>query len=189
MRFANGQPILVEMTKWGDRPHWQFPGRYLGADVHGEWLGFPIGTINARPGFTFASTVDAVTLLPRQDWWIATFQAPGIWCSIYTDIASPVTWEDSIARAVDLDLDVVRLAPGVGPPPGYTGAPVDPGGVYIDDEDEFADHRVAFDYPDDVITAAERACVGVRDRMTARESPFDRATSARWFRSLAGLGG
>ncbi len=42
-------------------------------------------------------------------------------------------------RAVDLDLDVVR---------GNTGR------VWVDDEDEFAEHRVAFDYPEDVVTSA-----------------------------------
>ena len=42
-----------------------------------------------------------------------------------------------VLRAVDLDLDVVR---------GPTGR------VWVDDEDEFAEHQVAFDYPDDVVS-------------------------------------
>ena len=49
--------------------------------------------------------------------------------------------------AVDLDLDVVR---------GWTGR------VWVDDEDEFADHRVRFGYPADVVRMAAPSCEAVR---------------------------
>ncbi len=40
----------LEMTKWGDRPHWEMDAVYLGADAAGDWIGFPVGTRMSRPG-------------------------------------------------------------------------------------------------------------------------------------------
>ena len=54
-----GTAIRCETSKWGDRPHWQFEGFFLGSDEHGDWLGFPAGTHNHRPGHEFHSAVDA----------------------------------------------------------------------------------------------------------------------------------
>ena len=31
-----GTRVRCEMTKWGDRLHWQFEGIHLGSDEHGE---------------------------------------------------------------------------------------------------------------------------------------------------------
>ena len=33
-----GTPIRCEMTKWGDRPHWELDGTFLGSDEHGDWV-------------------------------------------------------------------------------------------------------------------------------------------------------
>ena len=154
------------MTKWGDRPHWRFEGSYLGSDAHGDWLGFPTGTHNARPGFEFHSEVDSVTLVPRGGWFLATFHQPGIWCDLYIDISSPAAWEGSVLRAVDLDLDVIRLTD----PPGE---------VLVDDEDEFAEHQIAFGYPPAVVTSARESCSRVLAAVVAGEAPYD-GTHRRW---------
>ena len=105
-----GTPIRVEMTKWGERPHWQFAGTFLGADEHGEWLGFPQAPTTTGPATSSTPASTRVTLVPTGGWYAATFQAPGIWCDIYVDIATPGEWDGDVLRAVDLDLDVVRLA-------------------------------------------------------------------------------
>ena len=34
-----GDAVRVVMTKWGDRPHWEFDATYLGSDEHGDWIG------------------------------------------------------------------------------------------------------------------------------------------------------
>src|SRR3954465_9082634 len=99
------------MTKWGDRPHWQFEGRYLGADEHGEWLGFSKGTHNHRPGYEFHSQVDSVSLVPQGPGRAAPFPAPGTWCDVYVDITTPASWDGDVLRAVDLDLDVIKMSP------------------------------------------------------------------------------
>ena len=52
MGLTPGDAARVAMTKWVDRPHWEFDATYLGSDAHGDWLGIPAGTAMARPGAT-----------------------------------------------------------------------------------------------------------------------------------------
>ena len=146
------------MTKWPDRPHWVFDGRFLGADGHGEWVGFPAGTRCTRPGADFLAPYDHVTLVPGDGrGWLATFWAAGD-TRVYVDVATPASWDGTVLGAVDLDLDVVR---------GRTGR------VWVDDEDEFADHRVRWSYPDDVVERALESCRRVEAAVRAHEPPFD----------------
>ncbi|MCK9826042.1 DUF402 domain-containing protein [Nocardioides cavernae] len=185
---ASGTPIRCEMTKWGDRPHWQFAGLYLGADEHGEWLGFPAGTHNQRPGHEFHSQVGAITLVQADRWHLPTFQAPGIWCDLYIDVTTPATWDGDVLRAIDLDLDVIRLPDQL--PPVHTAPwdtpPVGPGEVFVDDEDEFAEHQVAFGYPPEVIGAAQASCDELVSAVRAGLPPYD-GSHARWLAELSRL--
>jgi len=169
-----GTPIRCEMTKWGDLPHWEFAGVHLGTDEHGEWLGFPLGTHNHRPGNEFHSQADAVTLVPTDDWFAATFHAPGIWCDLYVDITTPARWEGDVLRAVDLDLDVIRMSVEL-PPTVPVRMPVQPGEIFVDDEDEFAEHQVTYGYPADVIDAAQASCDRVVAAVRAGQAPYDGA--------------
>ena len=184
----SGTPIRCEMTKWGDRPHWEFDGIYLGTDEHGEWLGFPAGTLNRRPGLEMVSDVDCVTLVPAQGWYAATFHAPGIWCDLYIDIATPGRWDGEVMRAVDLDLDVIRMS---SEPPTFTrSAPQNlaagPGETFVDDEDEFAEHQVAFGYPAEVGGAAQARCDQLVAAVRAGAAPYD-GTHERWLAELSRL--
>ena len=183
-----GTQIRCEMTKWGERPHWQFEGVFLGRDEHGEWLGFPSGTHNHRPGHEFHSEVDSVTLVSADGWFAATFHAPGIWCDLYVDIATPGRWDGTVLRAVDLDLDVIRMSPE--PPLSRRSAPPNLsaglGEVFVDDEDEFAKHQLALGYPADVIGAAQASCDEVLGAVRAGEAPYD-GTHERWLTELSRL--
>jgi uncharacterized protein len=170
-----GSAVEVMMTKWGDAPHWRFSGTWLGSDEHGDWLGFPQGTLNSRPGFEFHSEVDSVTLVPRDGWHLATFHAPGIWCDLYVDITSPAVWQANALTAVDLDLDVIRMSPAT---PAWSAlAPTNlragPGEVFVDDEDEFDEHRITLGYPDEVVTAARQSCADVLSAVQAVRAPYD----------------
>jgi protein associated with RNAse G/E len=80
---------------------------------------------------------------------------------------------------VDLDLDVIRMSPTAAPrvPPGVAAAP---GEIFIDDEDEFAEHQVAFGYPDDVVAAAQAACADVRRWAEQSVAPFDGVAPRVW---------
>lgn len=163
------------MSKWGERPHWELDAVYLGNDEHGQWIGAPAGTLNARPGAQFVSEVDSVSLVPPGDGelvtHIATFHRPGIWCRVYVDITTPARWDGALLRAVDLDLDVIR---------GDTGR------VWVDDEDEFADHRVSLGYPDDIVAAALASCARVHAAVATEAPPYDGAAEA-WLTRLGSL--
>ena len=188
MTFEPGDPIRVEVTKWGDRPHWRFDGVWLGRDEYGEWLGFPVGTHNSRPGYAYDSQVASVTLVPDEGHWIATFHDPGIWCDLYVDVTTPPSWQGEVLHTVDLDLDVIRMAPES--PEDSRSAPqnqrADWGEVFIDDEDEFLEHQVSYGYPAEVITAARSAADQVRAAVVAGVSPYD-GTHLAWLKELARL--
>jgi hypothetical protein len=168
----------VVALKWGNRPHWEYDAVRLGEDEHGTWLGAPAGTFLSRPGVAFHIEHDFVTLVPRDGWFLASFYADGpgplphSWVEVYVDIATVPEWSDGSVTAVDLDLDVVR---------GRTGR------VWVDDEDEFADHRVRFGYPDHVIRAATESCAAVHAAVLAREAPYDGVVGARWLERLSRL--
>nr|WP_253945463.1 DUF402 domain-containing protein [Nocardioides sp. zg-DK7169] len=104
-----------------------------------------------------------------------TFYGPGNWCTLYVDIASPPRWdregEVPVLRSVDLDLDVIR---------GDTGR------VWVDDEDEFAAHRVDLDYPAGVVAAALDSCERVRRAVAAASPPYDGSAGA-WLERVRGL--
>jgi len=179
VRLEPGTRLDVVMTKWGDRPHWEFPVTYLGSDEHGDWLGIPVGTHFRRPGAEYVAHNRQVTLLPRAGWWVATFHAPGAttWMDLdggavelYVDITTPAELVGTTVRAVDLDLDVVRGDNGV---------------VIVDDEGEFAEHRLAFGYPPEVVRAAKESCAAVLDAVRAGRPPFDRAASGVWMAQVA----
>ena len=172
--------VRAVMTKWGGKPHWEFDARHLGEDAHGVWLGVEVGTVMSRPGARFVAEFEQVVLVPRPGagggaGWMATFHAPGFAVATYVDMTSVPRWSADRSRvsAVDLDLDVVRMASD--------------GSVYVDDEDEFAEHRVAYGYPSEVVSLAEASCAFVLSEVRAERAPFDAATPAGWLRALADL--
>jgi hypothetical protein len=174
--FELGDPVRIEMTKWGERPHWHIPGRWLGSDEHGDWIGIPAGTRMVRPGRDVLSEFDQVGLVPGDAdeigrAFLATWhRAPShVW--VYVDMTTPPVWDGDTIRAVDLDLDVVCGRDG---------------DVVVDDEDEFAEHQVSLGYPRDVVVLAEAS----RDRVYAaildEDPPYD-GTHERWLGCLTDL--
>ncbi len=132
------------MTKWGDRPHWEMDAVYLGADAAGDWIGFPVGTVMSRPGVSITTTNEQVCLVPSSGTavgqaWLATFHTPGgdVWT--YVDMTTVPKWAGRTVRAIDLDLDIVE---------GLDRE------VYVDDQDEFDEHRVEHSYPREVVDLA-----------------------------------
>ena len=160
MRFEPGTTVRCEMTKWPDRPHWVFEGTYLGADEHGDWIGFPRGTVMTRPGVEYVAPNHQVGLVPASGAWLGTFHGPGGVVATYVDMTTVPAWDGSVVRAVDLDLDVVELLDGE---------------VIVDDEDEFAEHQVEFGYPPEIVVLAETARDDVLAAMRAHVTPFDGA--------------
>ena len=174
MRFEPGTRVRCVNTKWGDQPHWEYDGTYLGSDEHGDWIGFPAGTHFARPGVDLRMQHHQVGLVPAeghpQRWWLAAFHAPGGNVRLYVDMTTPPEWDGTTLRVVDLDLDVIE---------GPTGR------VWVDDEDEFADHRVRFDYPAEVTEGALASMRWVEGAVRSGETPFDGETHLPWLARVA----
>jgi len=182
-----GTLVRVRATKWLGQPHWEFDGRWLGADAHGDWVGFPVGTEFARPGHAFTATWDSVSLFPQAG-WAAGFNAEhprGL--GIYVDLATVPEWRADASGAaespgspgwtvsyVDLDLDVVERAGSA---------------AFIDDEDEFAQHAMEFGYPPELVARVRADADAVLRAVRGREAPFDGATAAGWLGELGRLDG
>jgi hypothetical protein len=177
VNLASGDRVLVRMTKWGERPHWAFESVFLGRDEHGTWLGFPRGTYMSRPGAVFVSPTDLLGLVPADDapeadrWWLATIHKPDGPLAVYVDVTAPPTWSGYTVHAVDLDLDVVREHDGR---------------VWVDDEDEFAEHQELFGYPPEVVAAARGSCDRLVALLSSGHPPYD-GTPGRWFDLLSSL--
>jgi hypothetical protein len=79
----------------------------------------------------------------------------------YVNVSLPAQFDGETLRWVDMDLDVVVL----------TGERVE-----LWDEDEFAEHRQRFGYPEDVATRAQEAAYEVMRLASMGEAPLDRVT-------------
>ena len=170
MALSPGDAVRLEMTKWGDQPHWDMDAVYLGADAAGDWIGFPVGTVMSRPGMSITTTNEQVGLVPATGTavgcaWLATFHGPGGIVWTYVDMTTVPKWAGRTIRAVDLDLDVIE---------GLDRE------VFVDDQDEFDENRVEYSYPRDVVDLAlatrDIVLIAVRDKFP----PFD-GSSAPWF--------
>lgn len=167
-----GQLVVARNRKWDGTAHWVVPGRYLGEDEHGWWIFQGTNEFCSRPGLAFYTESDAVLLVPRQGDWVATFydDAHPHGMRVYIDLAVAHEWHP-IRRGVvefhviDMDLDVIRM---------------DRRGVFIDDEDEFAEHREQMDYPDGLAASLQQSTQELYQAVTAQQAPFD-GTDTAWF--------
>jgi hypothetical protein len=152
----------VLTRKWPDEPHWEFDAIRLGIDGHGQWLGVPKGTWLAKPAKGFTAQADHVVLLPHDGWWVATIYGDDAErpMDVYVDMTTPCVWsqDESTVTCVDLDLDVIQSVNGE---------------IWVDDEDEFAEHQVLFGYPAEIVAGAEASCRDVLEELTEKTGPFD----------------
>lgn len=175
--------MVCRAWKYNGLAHWVVPGIALGSDQHGEWIFQPAGSFIARPGMAFFARSDAVTLVPVEGEWIATFHSGedrnGL--RLYIDISTRIGWAP-LARSgwevhsIDMDLDVVER----------TGR-----GLYLDDEDEFEEHAAQFGYPPELMASMRTAADELMASVGTSQAPFDGAARRRFDqgRALIDLGG
>ncbi|NNG40344.1 YgaC family protein [Flexivirga sp. ID2601S] len=166
-----GTPVHVDYRKWDGSPHWQSDGVVAGVDEHGVWVAVPAGTHFERPGAAFDINCDSISLFPDAGWTPAfNDQAEAQRIAVYVDITTTPTWsyDESGWRVtmIDLDLDVIQRVDGF---------------TFVDDEDEFAEHRRQFGYPDDVVARAEQDTRQVFRAVRDRSGAFD-GTGWDWLR-------
>jgi hypothetical protein len=156
--------VRVRYQKYDGTPHRSYPAIHLGSDEHGDWLGVPAEFVSAALS-SFKYTDPYVLLVPRGAWWTAMFNPPPRRTEVYCDVTTPARWDGTDVDLTDLDLDVRRRR--------------EDGAVELVDEDEFADHRVRFGYPDDVVAAAQGAAEWLVGALTSGSEPF-RADFRGW---------
>ncbi|WP_029149519.1 DUF402 domain-containing protein [Microbacterium indicum] len=174
-----GTKMHVNWRKWDGGPHWVHEVVYLGRDEWGHWFGQLTGWRSHRPGRDTLLKTNCVMLLPDAPGsdhgaeWVLTVNAPPQRTRIYIDVAWDARWDGDEPTAIDMDLDVVRRT--------------DQRGIYIDDEDEWEEHRVEYGYPLHVVNRLEGVAKDLFDRVTAREAPFNEETTRPWFDVLEQL--
>jgi len=164
--------MTFRWRKWDGGDHWVHECVYLGSDRWGEWFGQLPGWDSSRPGRVMVPKWPNVTLVPPSGDFAYTRNAPPNPTRIYIDIAWDLHFESGEPTGVDMDLDVVHHVDR---------------GVYIDDEDEWEEHRVAYGYPLEIVQRLEVLAVDLERRVSAQEAPFDDATSDEWFARLSDL--
>lgn len=185
-RPVPGTRLEFRWRKWDGGVHWVHDCVYLGSDEWGDWFGQPIGWRSARPGREFVAQAPNVTLTPPSGDYAYTRNAPPTRTRVYIDLAWDVRWDEGVPTGIDMDLDVVRRDPQA----AYVdreGVLRQPGDVYIEDRDEWDEHRVAYGYPLDIVARLEQLAVDLERRVAASEPPFDDATGERWLDRLAAL--
>lgn len=166
----------MDYRKWVDAPsderaeHWQEPCQFLGIDEHGIWLGMPAGTVASKPTFSLTHELTHAKLITHHG-WAANIGEPSDdphRIVIYVDMVSVPEWhregDGFRVTMIDLDLDVLQRVDH---------------SIEIDDEDEFADHRISARYPADAVTLAESACAEVHQLLTEKAEPFA-TVGQRW---------
>lgn len=78
---------------------------------------------------------------------------------MYCDVAVPAEWpHPAEVITVDLDLDICRARAD--------------GSVFVEDEDEFARHRVRYGYPQNVVVHAKATSRWLSAALSERAEPF-----------------
>jgi protein associated with RNAse G/E len=150
--------VRVVFRKFDGAAHRDYAARRLHEDNLGTWLGVVAGTRSIYHGQPSIESIPFVLFVPREAWWTGMFNPPPRTSEVYCDITTPARWEGDAVHIVDLDLDVVRRR--------ATGA------VELRDEDEFAEHRARFGYPDDVVTEARAAAEWLLGALGDGTEPF-----------------
>ena len=173
-RPAPGTRTVFRWRKWDGGLHWEHDCVFLGSDRWGDWFGQPAGWRSERPGRAFPAATANVTLMPPGGEYALTVNSvPGATYRVYIDIAWDVRWDGTEPRGIDMDLDVVRS--------------IDERGVFIDDRDEWDEHRVHYGYPLEIVARLETLAIDLEKRVRAGETPFDDAVPDAWLRRLAEL--
>ena len=165
-----GDLVVARNRKWDGGAHWVVPGVQLGEDDHGWWIYQGRGEFISRPGAALHTLSDAVLLVPRDGAYASTFyddDNPGEF-RVYVDLAWDLAWR-RIRNAppggtgavefhmVDMDLDVIRSSES---------------GVFVDDEDEFEEHRASMDYPGWLVDAVREETTRLLAAVQDGSGPF-----------------
>ncbi|MER8027200.1 DUF402 domain-containing protein [Glutamicibacter protophormiae] len=168
---AVGALVVARAWKYNASPHWVVPGFYLGSDDYGHWVHQPAGSLVSRPGTAHLAACDALCLFPSEGQWIATlYDDPDEDFDVYIDLAGGIGWQQMKRGAwevnsIDLDLDVIRSHSR---------------GTFLDDEDEFEQHRLEMGYPEVLQRSIRAESRRLLDAVRADAAPFTAEHRRHW---------
>jgi protein associated with RNAse G/E len=168
-----GTRLMFRWRKWDGGPHWVHECVYLGRDQWGDWFGQLPGWHSSRPGRDFVPEHPNVTLIDPNGEYAYTHNAPPHRTRVYIDLGWDIHWQGAEPSGIDMDLDVVDRADA---------------GVYVDDRDEWDEHRVAYGYPGEIVERLEALALDLEEQVRARTAPFDEPTARGWLERLDALG-
>lgn len=160
--LAAGDPITVASTKFDGSLHYRYTMTVVADDGDHLRVWAPAGTLMHSYRGDFPATRHFLMLhYVDRNWNLEVMWEPD-WTpnKHYINIALPSSWHDGTLRFVDLDLDLSWWPDGT---------------VRLLDEDEFAEHRDRFDYPDWLVERAWSAVDEVRGLISLGQPPFDGA--------------
>ncbi len=169
--------IRVASTKYDGSRHYEFDAQILAHEGPMLTLLVPEGTSSTSDrGSQPVDTTFTALFWTDRDYNVFHNHRPMGRRRItsYANVALPAEFEGDVLRWVDLDLDVIVDADG---------------GVVLDDEDEFEEHRLRFAYPQDVVSRAITARDELLRLAGAGAFPFDRAVHIEGARGGDGRGG
>ena len=150
--------VRVVYQKYDGTAHRDYPARRLTEDDLGIWLGVTAGTPSVYHGRASVERIPFILLVPHSAHWTGMFNPPPRTSEVYCDITTRARWEGDTVHLIDLDLDVVRRR--------ATGL------VELRDEDEFAEHRERFGYPEDLVREAHLAADWLMGALGDGTEPF-----------------
>lgn len=165
--------ILVQEYKYAGQKHYSYPATLLSESPELVIIYGAYGRPLTHPG-------RGLTNVPIDNHSIefhfkdrpynvsAGFYADGRFRGYYCNVTTPATLTDGLLSSVDLDLDLVVSADLA---------------YQVEDEDEFEEHRVAYNYPEDVVAMARAGLAELIRLVEARAYPFD-GTAQALFKGL-----
>ncbi|MGE3960483.1 MAG: DUF402 domain-containing protein [Dehalococcoidia bacterium] len=160
---APGTPIRILSTKYDGSPHYDYWGRLI--DQHDGVIRVVTDAGTATRGYRGEGAMrSGMTQLFFTDRWYNVFhnyQPVGrLGMHWYANIGTPARIEGDTLHWVDLDLDLMDTRDR---------------GLFVDDEDEFAEHRESMGYPPEVVRCAEAALEELLQLSRGFRFPLDHA--------------
>jgi len=114
-------------------------------------------------GAWFTIDPDSALYVPwNADWCVRFYAGDAGGIEVFAQVVKPLRISGELIELITLDL----------------GVEVEDGAVRLTGEDDFEWNKVALDYPDELITRAQRAVNEAFERIMLAEYPFERSAAA-----------
>ena len=161
---ATGTPIRILSTKFDGSPHYEYWGRLI--DQHDGVIRVITDAGTPTRSYRGEGVMRSrMTQLFFTDRWYNVFHnyepVGRLGMHWYANVGTPARVDGDTLQWVDLDLDLMDT---------------EVRGIFVDDEDEFAEHRERMGYPPEIVASAEAALAELLALSQWHGFPLDRDT-------------